>query len=77
MAITNLPGAFLHADNDETVMMFMKGKMAKLMVQVAPQIYRIYITTIKQGEKILYMKVQKAFYRMLKSALLFYKKNQR
>ena len=51
MAVIELPGAFLHADNDETVIMFMKGKMTKLMVHVAPQIYRKYITATMQGEK--------------------------
>ena len=41
---------------------------------VAPQIHRKNITTTQQGEKNLYMKVQKAFYEMLKSMLLFYHK---
>ena len=34
VAIMDSPGAFLHADNDETVVMFMKGSMAELMVHV-------------------------------------------
>ena len=39
--ITNfeLPGALLHAKNDKIVIMFMKGKLAELMVQIASQIY--------------------------------------
>ena len=49
--IMDLPGAFLHAKNYETLVMFMKEKMAKLMVHVAPQIYRKYVTTTKHGEK--------------------------
>ena len=72
VAIIDMPETFLHVDNDETVVMFMKGKMAELMVHVAP--YRKYITATKQGEKILNMKVQKALYGMLKSALLFYER---
>ena len=35
IAIMDLPGAFLHAYNDEKVVMFMKGKMAELMVHIA------------------------------------------
>ena len=31
-----LPGAFLHAHNDEKVIMFMKGELAELMVHIAP-----------------------------------------
>ena len=64
--IMDLPGAFLHAENDETVVMFIKGKTAELMVHVAPH--------TQQGEKFLYMRVQKALFDMLKSALLFYRK---
>ena len=72
----DLPGALLHAENDEVVVMFMKGKMAELMVYVALQIYRKYIMTMKQGGKILYMKMQKALYEMLERALLFYKNSE-
>ena len=56
--------------------MTMKGKLAELMVTVALHIYRKYILRNKRGEPILYVKVQKAIYGMLKSALLFYKKLQ-
>ena len=71
VAIIHLSRAFLHAPIDEKVIMFMKGKMAELMAHVAPQIYPKYITT-KAGEKILYMRVQKVLYGMLKSVFLFY-----
>ena len=54
----------------------MKGKLAELMVMVAPQIYQKYIMRNKKGEPVLYMKVQRAIYGMLKIALLFYKKTQ-
>ena len=54
VTIMDLPGAFLLAWNDKKVIMFMKGKLAELMVHVAPQIYRKYITTMKTGEQILY-----------------------
>ena len=70
----DLPVAFLHAENDKAVVMFMKGKMAELMVHVAPQIYCKYIITTQWVKKILYMRVQKALYCMLKSVLLLYQK---
>jgi hypothetical protein len=44
------------------------------MVQVAPNLYRKYITVDKKGTTILYVKMQKALYGLLRSALLFYKK---
>ena len=74
VAVMDLPGAFLHADCDDHVLMRFQGRLAELMEMVAPQIYRRYVVTNLRGESILFVKLQKALYRMLKSALLFYKK---
>jgi hypothetical protein len=67
-------GAFLHADLDKDIMMILKGRLAKLMVQVAPNLNRKYITVDRQGLATLYVKMQKAIYGLLRSAFLFYKK---
>jgi hypothetical protein len=53
--------------------MVLKGKMAELMVLVDPVLYRKYVTT-ENGKPVLYVKVNKALYGLLRSALLFYKK---
>ncbi len=68
----DIPGAFLHADVDKDITMVLKGRLAELMVQVAPNLYRKYITVDRKGTAILYIKMQKALYRLLRSALLFY-----
>jgi hypothetical protein len=44
------------------------------MVQVAPNLYRKYITADRKGMAILSVKMQKAMYGLLRSALLFYRK---
>ncbi len=44
------------------------------MVQLNPKLYRKYVITNSKGEPMLYVKLNKALYRLLKSALLFYKK---
>ena len=44
------------------------------MVQVAPNLYRKYISVDRKGTTILYLKMQKTIYGLLRSALLFYKK---
>jgi hypothetical protein len=72
-ACFNIPGAFLHSDSDEDITMILKGRLAELMVQVAPNLYRKYISVDKKGMAILYIKMQKAIYGLLRSALLFYK----
>ncbi len=43
VACFNISGAFLHADSDEDITMVLKGRLAELMVQVAPNLYRKYI----------------------------------
>jgi hypothetical protein len=74
VACFDIPGAFLHADVDEDITMVLKGRLAELMVQVAPNLYRKYITVDRKGTAILYVKMQKALYGLLRSALLFYNK---
>jgi len=51
----------------------MNGLLAELMVKTDPKIYRKYVT-IKKGRQVLYIRLRKALYGMMKSALLFYKK---
>ena len=74
VACFDIPGAFLHAESDEDITMVLKGRLAELMVQVAPNLYRKYITVDRKGTAILYVKMQKALYGLLRSALLFYNK---
>jgi hypothetical protein len=74
VACFDIPGAFLHAESDEDITMVLKGRLAELMVQVAPNLYRKYITIDRKGTAILYVKMQKALYGLLRSALLFYNK---
>ena len=42
--------------------MVLKGKLAELMVQVAPSLYRKYIMVDKHNMPILCVKIQKALY---------------
>jgi len=63
----DLPGAFLHANNDTFVIMKLTGTLAKLMVKTAPNIYRKYVIKDSTGKPILYVQLQKALYGMLKS----------
>ncbi len=69
----NIPGAFLHAINKDYIIMQMNGALAKLIAQMDPKLYRKYLVN-KKGKKVLYLRLQKALYGMMKSALLFYQK---
>ena len=70
----DIPGAFLHADLDKEVIMVLREELAEVMAKVEPNLYRPYIITTSRGESILYVKMQKAMYGLLRSALLFYLK---
>ena len=50
VAVADLSNAFLHADNNERLLMILEGKLAELMVQIDPQIYQKYVITISNGE---------------------------
>jgi hypothetical protein len=54
--------------------MVLKGELAEMMVQIAPQAYRKYVTVDKKGTPILYVKLQKALYGLMRASLLFYRK---
>ena len=70
----DIPGAFLHATNNNYVVMRMNGMLGELtMTKTDPKLYRKYLTD-KKGKKVLYLRLQKALYGMMKSALLFYRK---
>ena len=72
IATVDLPGAFMHADMDDTVHIKLVGKMAELLVLADPKLYRKFVK-IENGKPVLYAKLRKALYGTLKAALLFWK----
>ncbi len=44
------------------------------MVHIVPQIYPKYITVDRKGTSVLYVKLQKVLYRLVRASLLFYRK---
>ncbi len=74
VATIDILGAFLHAYNDKETFMLLKGRLAKLMVQVDPQLYQKFVIHDKNNQALLYIELSKAIYSLLKSALLFYRK---
>jgi hypothetical protein len=56
----------VNTDVDEEVIMVLKGDLAEMMIQVAPEVYRKYVAVDKKGTKILYVKLQKALYGLMR-----------
>ncbi len=59
---------------NKDILMVLKGELAKMMIQIAPQVYQKYVTMDKKGTKILYVKLQKVLYGLMRASLLFYRK---
>ncbi len=57
----DIPSAFVNTDIDEDVLMVLNGELADMMVQIAPQVYRKYVTVDKKGTPILYVKRKRRF----------------
>ena len=74
IATLDIANAFLHAENDEKILMLLRGRLAEKMVAVDPEMYRKYVTYSPNGQAMLYVRLSKALYGMLRAALLFYKR---
>ena len=74
IATMDIGSAYLTADNDEETIMVLRGKLAEMMTRVNPDLYRPYVTLSAKGVPMLYVRLSKALYGMLRAALLFYKK---
>ena len=72
VAMLDIQNTFLNAENDEYVFMLLRGKLSEFLVKVNPSLYRKYVITLKQGVPMLYVKLTKALYGILRSAMLFY-----
>jgi hypothetical protein len=70
----DVPSAFVNTEVDEDVIMVLNGNLADMMIQIAPETYRKYVTVDKRGMKVLYVKQKKALYGLMRASLLFYRK---
>ena len=74
VAVLDVVNAFLHAHNDERVLMLLRGKLTEMMARIDLSMYREYVTYSNNGVPMLYVRISKALYGMLRSAILFYKR---
>ena len=79
VATCDIPNAFIQTDqpkldkDEQQYTMKIRGKLAHLLVEIDPATYGPYLTQ-ENGKDIIYVRILKAIYGMLQSALLFYKK---
>jgi hypothetical protein len=76
-AVIDIPNAFiqtrLERDSNKAIMRLC-GKLAELMVKVAPKIYTKYVIINAKGETMLYVRLLNALYGIMRGALLYYQK---
>ena len=61
-AVIDLPGAFLHTEMNEHIIIVLKGILAKMMAMVDPKLYRKYIMANHKGQLMLCMRMHKALH---------------
>ena len=67
----DIPGTYLYVINNKFIIIHLRGKIVEMMVRVNPQLYQKYVMVTAKGEHILYVKLNKALYSLLKSTLLW------
>jgi hypothetical protein len=66
----DVPGAYLHADMDDFVILKLTGEMVDIFCQMNSE-YEQYVT-FENGKKVIYLQLLKALYGCIKSAMLWY-----
>jgi hypothetical protein len=73
--IVDIPNALIQMvveDNEDKVVMRIRGHMVDVLVKVAPRVYGPYVSTDKQGRKQLLVKCFNAIYGTMVASLLYY-----
>jgi hypothetical protein len=70
VATADVAGAYLHADMDDFTLLKVEGKSVNIMCEVCKE-YKPFVF-YERGKKVLYLKLLKALYGCVKSALLRY-----
>jgi hypothetical protein len=75
VAIVDIPNAFIQMvveDDEDKVIMRIRGHMVDVLVKVAPRVYGPYVLTDKQGSKQLLVKCLNVIYGTMVASLLYY-----
>ena len=71
MVTEDITGAFMQSDMEgRDTYMKIEGKMVDILSRLDPALYKKH-TIVKNGKKILYLKLKKALYRKIQALLLF------
>ena len=77
VTVVDIPNAFVQTEvEDEKDMAFIKlrGVLVDILVEIAPDVYKSYVSTDKKGIKQLLVRCQNALYGTMVASLLYYRK---
>jgi hypothetical protein len=75
VAIVDIPNAYIQMvveDDEDKVVMRIRGHMVDVLVKVVPGVHGPYVTTNKQGRKQLFVECLNAIYGTMVASLLYY-----
>ena len=74
MPTIDVGNTFPQADNDEQILIVLRGEEVESIERVNPTLYQPYITYSKKEMSMLYVRLLNALYEMWRGSLLFYKR---
>jgi hypothetical protein len=77
VAVVDIPNAFVQTaieDEKDMAIIRLRGDLVDILVDIAPEVYRQFVTTDKKGTKVLIVQCQNALYGTMQASLLYYRK---
>jgi hypothetical protein len=77
VAVIDIPHAFIQMrveDEGDMAIIKIRGVLVDILVKIAPNVYKSYVTTDKKGTKQLLVQCQNALYGTMVASLLYYRK---
>jgi hypothetical protein len=77
VAVVDIPNAFIQTrieDENDMAIIRIRGVLVDVLVDIAPDVYKPYVTTDRKGEKQLIVQCQNAIYGTMTASLLYYRK---
>jgi hypothetical protein len=76
-AVISIPNAFIQTvveDKKQRVIIRIRGMLVDILVKIAPQVYKAYVTTDTKGNKQILVECLNALYGTMVASLLYYEK---
>jgi hypothetical protein len=77
VAVIDIPNAFIQTcieDEADMAIIKIRGILVDMLLEIAPDVYKDFVTTDKKGNKQLIVQCQNAIYSTMVASLLYYRK---